>query len=99
MTSQSRGHYKLIKNSKNIKPWKISFVCARDHVCQNRGDLEVVEKIIAFRRGHITTSGADLTADKYEVLGSTPMKVRESTKTSGAGTRDKVGTRFNLGAV
>ena len=41
----------------------------------------------------------DLTADKYEVLGSTPMKVRESTKTSGAGTRDKVGTRFNIGAV
>ena len=41
------------KFKKIIKPWKPSFVCARDHVCQNMGDLEVVEKIIAFRRGHL----------------------------------------------
>ena len=40
------------KIQKNIKPWKPSFVCARDHVCQNWGNLEVVEKITAFRRDH-----------------------------------------------
>ena len=41
------------KFKKNIKPWKPSFVCARDHVCQNWGDLEVVEKMPAFRRDHL----------------------------------------------
>ena len=42
-------------NSKKVKPWKPSFGYARDHVCKNWGDLEVVKKTTAFRRDHLVT--------------------------------------------
>ena len=47
------GIINSIKLKQNTKPWKPSIVCARDHVCQNWGDLEVVEKIPAFRRDYL----------------------------------------------